>query len=86
MTPVDLGVRKGTIIAPEGGWKSQTHYVVDVAFSQCNTIHRKIFYTGFVHNNKPQAYNSILSTKDDSSSDIGSLFYMKAIRELNLEE
>ncbi len=47
-TPDILGIAKGTCIPPEGGWKDQTYYVVDLAWRSVNVIHRAILYVGFV--------------------------------------
>ena len=40
---------KRKIIKPFLGWKSQTWYLVEVAYNEYNPIHRDLFYTGFLN-------------------------------------
>lgn len=59
-TPEMMNLKKRTIYKPKNGWKERTYYIVDVAFSANNVIHRAIFYTGFLNGEKdgePGAYN-----------------------------
>jgi len=65
-TPFILDIEKGTIILPEGGLKPSTTYIVEVAFSPTNIIHRTLFYTGFLNgkHNTPGGYNEFLRTED----------------------
>lgn len=44
-TPESLGVEG--IIPPPGGWKKKSYYVVDVAYTPVNLIHRAIVYKDF---------------------------------------
>lgn len=53
-TPHILGIAKGTCIPPPDGWKNQTYYVVDIAWSSSNVIHRSILSVGFVPSAKEQ--------------------------------
>jgi len=60
---------KRKIIKPLLGWKSQTWYLVDVAYNEHNPIYRDLFYTGFLNGKEggflpwrkknPGGYNSI---------------------------
>lgn len=60
-TPYDLGLnlsrKHPNRKAPEGGWESQTFYIVEAAFSNTNPIRRYVFYSGFISNGEPCAYN-----------------------------
>ncbi len=81
VTPKCLGITERTIIPPEEGWKENSYYVVDIARSINNVIHRAIFYTGFIYNKEPWGYNSTgVFNRDDTPTVIQNLFYCKAIR------
>lgn len=82
MTPHSLQV-KG-IIAPVKGWEPQTYYLVKVAYSSHNIIHRSIFYSGFLNgpNNTPGGYNEIWTPFGDRTN-ITNAYYLKVIRKLN---
>ncbi len=43
----DLPPKERTLIPPDAGWEDRTYYVVEVAFSKSNPIHRSILYLGF---------------------------------------
>lgn len=47
--------------APDGGWKEQTYYVVEVTFKPSNPPHRAILYTGFWDKvrNRPGGYSNL---------------------------
>jgi hypothetical protein len=45
---MNMPPEKRTHIAPEGGWKEQTYYVVDTSWRSTNPIHRRILYVGFL--------------------------------------
>jgi hypothetical protein len=86
MTPIDLGCKKkGTVIAPVDGWETNTYYEVKVAFSSINTIHKAVFYSGFVRKGKPCGYNCLLHPIYDNKPSIGSTYYLKVIRKLDLD-
>ena len=86
-TPYMLGYKSKLQILPRGGWKSHTYYVVDVAFNVNNPIHRKIFYTGFIDiDGNPQGYNGFARfDRGDSLLTISDAYYIKVIREINIE-
>jgi len=71
-TPESLDI-SGTI-PPDGGWKKNTYYVVDVAHSKVNVIHKAILYTGFM---RFEIYNG---TYEDPIK--GRPYYLKAIEEI----
>lgn len=53
--------------APKGGWKEHTFYIVEVAFSNNNPVHRHILYTGFLsENGTPSGYNKLITSSDNS--------------------
>lgn len=84
-TPIEVGIKKGTIIPPAEGWESDTYYIVEVAFSGNNVIFRVIFYSGFVRDGKPCGYNGLLSTKLDDKPEISELYYLKVLEKLDLD-
>lgn len=74
------------LLAPEGGWKEQTHYVVEVAFFRSNPVHRRILYVGFVpdaRNPLTGGYTSLLCRKDDDLDWMPTtLYYLKPVCEI----
>jgi len=69
-------------LVSEVALKSSTHYIVDVAYSSVNVIHRSIFYTGFLDDEGiPSNYNGIFSqgSQENKFSDI---YYMKIVSEI----
>lgn len=81
-TPLSLGIEKGTRIPLKGKWKEQTYYVVEVAYSSTNPIHRSIFYSGFLNGKggKPGGYNCVLSPTVDGKPSIGEYYYLKVVK------
>lgn len=79
--------KKQTIIPPEGGWKPQTVYLVEVSFNHQNPIHRALFKTGFLNGpkNGPGGYNELWG-RYERTYEIHQVYYMKAIREVCSEE
>jgi len=86
-TPQMLGYITRLEIPPKNGWKPDTYYIVDAAFSANNPIHRKIFYTGFLDDKgAPCGYNGFAKfSGGDYSYDISDVYYIKAIREIDME-
>ena len=81
MTPDSRKV-KG-IHPPEGGWKDNTFYVVEVAYKPLNMIHKAIFYTGFCdEKGVPQGYNWLKNGGYEDLCSIQEAYYLKAIAEL----
>ena len=81
MTPDSRKV-KG-IHPPEGGWKENTYYVVEVAYKPLNMIHKAIFYTGFCdEKGVPQGYNWLMNGGYEDLCSIQEAYYLKAVAEL----
>ena len=61
-TPDELGIAKGTVVPPEGGWQEHTCYIVEVAWRSGNPIHRVILSVGFLNGRIPLggSYTSFL--------------------------
>jgi hypothetical protein len=84
VTPHQLGIKKGTHVEPEGGWKPSTNYVVEAAYNSHNPIHKYIFYSGYLCDKGfPGSYSGILSADGEKAS-IKSLYYLKAIKEIDM--
>lgn len=79
---------KRTHIAPEGGWKPQTYYVVDTAWRSTNPIHRRILYVGFLGRpDRPLSgnYTALLCGDQedlDEFSDPEALYYLVPVCEI----
>jgi hypothetical protein len=71
------------IIPPENGWKQKTYYVVDVSFFKGNPVHRRIFYSGFLEDDTPGAYNQFFCS--DNRRTINDIYYLKVIEEIKVE-
>ena len=70
--------RKQTIIPPEGGWKPNTVYHVEVAFGKSNPIHGYLFFSGFLGADKtPQGYNEFYGCEDNTN--ISDVYYMRVL-------
>jgi len=80
MTPLIEGIKRGTVVPPRSGWKERKYYLVDVAYSGGNVIHRSIFYSGFLTDGKPGGYNILLSPFSDNDSSLRDVFYLKVVR------
>lgn len=76
-----LPVAKG-VFPPKGGWKENTMYIVDVAFTQSNVIHQSYFFSGFLSDGKPSGYNQIINPTYEEPESMKSTYYMKALFEL----
>lgn len=84
MTPKCLGVKPCTYLAPFGGWLEKQYYLVEVAYTENNTIHRCIFYSGFLTNGVPSSYNCILSPTVEGKPTMNDLYCLKPIKRLRL--
>lgn len=77
-TPSEKG-----IFPPDGGWKSQTYYAVDVAFRNANVVHRAILFTGHVNRKGvPESGNQIWNPTYDWPEFVEGVYYLRAIAEL----
>ena len=84
-TPIDLDIKKNTIIVPAEGWKDNTYYEVEVAFNSVNSIHKSLFYSGFVRDGKPCGYNCLFNPTYDGHHQMSDAYYMKVLRTLDLD-
>lgn len=85
MTPLQLGIKRGTVIPPSKGWRPETFYIVEVAYSGVNVIHRSIFYSGFLSKaGKPGGYNTLMSPYSDDYTQLSDTFFLKAIEKLDI--
>ena len=79
---MDFLPEKSEIIEPEGGWKEQAYYIVEVAFCRSNVVHTSLFYTGFLNGGKhgdegiPGGYNGFAFSEDNLSYQ--DVYYMRA--------
>jgi len=83
VTPNDLNIKCGEHVPPKNGWEQRTYYIVDVAFSSNNIIHRTVFYSGFLFNGIPCGYNKFLNYTNDL--EYKDAWYIKAICSFTLE-
>jgi len=70
------------VFPPEGGWKENTMYIVDVAFTQSNAIHQSYFFSGYLSDGVPSGYNQIINPTYEEPESMRSAYYMKALYEL----
>lgn len=81
-TPQELGIRKGTRIYPEEGLESRSHYLVKVASSSCNPIHRAVMYTGFVGADGQPRGHIYNPTYEPECLPVGHFYYVEVIQKL----
>ena len=71
---------------PEGGWKQNTFYFVEVAWNINNPIHPAIFYSGFLDSKgNPDGYSCIFNPTYDCVQHheyLDGLAYFSVIREI----
>lgn len=86
MTPDQLGVEG--IFEPNGGWRKDTYYEVEVAFSRYNVIHLAVFYTGLFSQDDPSSwpgnYNQVWNPVYDRRMDITDVYYMRPIDTIHI--
>lgn len=74
------------IYPPKKGWEEETWYLVEVAFSKYNVIHKSLFYTGFLngmpHRKFPGNYNILVNPTYDLNYKISDIYYMRVIKKL----
>ena len=81
-TPSELGISKGTVIPPKGGGRARTWYIVNVSYSATNTIHKSLFFTGFLTDGKPSGYNILVNETYESNKKISDAYYIEAVIDL----
>lgn len=75
--------RNAPLAAPEGGWKSGTFYLVEVAWNVNNPIHRAIFYSGFLDGDQPGASSCLFNPAyEPPATWQAQLAYFNVIREI----
>ena len=67
---------------PEGGWKAQTWYLVNVAFNPTNPVHRAVLAVGFMHDDGPGAYTAIYNPSYDCVEKFEHVYYLRVEREI----
>lgn len=76
---------KRTIVPPITGWEDRTYYVIDVAMSRTNLVHRSIFYSGFLSDKgHPTGYNAVWG--DESNIPISKVHYLKVVRKIDMSD
>lgn len=83
ITPNDLGFKKGHTIPLECRFNEETWYLVEVALSASNVIHRAILYCGFIDKNMPGAYSKVIGTTYEAS--YNEVYYCKIINKLDID-
>lgn len=91
--PGQLPPEDRTMLPPETGWQAETLYLVDVAFSRHNPIHRAYLRVGFL-NGRPQSdgqpspggYTRLWSGSYYRPYELAEAHYLKVVRELYREE
>ena len=78
-TPAQLNIKNHTVIHPENGWEQDCVYLVEVAYSSTNIIHKAILQVSFslAHPN-----SWIMSTGYEQSVNPSKVYYLKAIKKL----
>lgn len=84
-TPHDIKAPKGLREAPPKGWEEETWYLVNVAYSSCNVIHRAFFFTGFLTDGEPAGYNQIVNPGYDENKQFREAFYLKPVMRISSE-
>lgn len=82
------GMDMTLVMASDHGiqWEENTYYVVDVAFTKTNPMHRKIFFSGFLSaDKKPQGYNGFARFgRSDEALDYQDIHSIKIVRKINV--
>lgn len=74
-------VPKKEIIVPEGGWKENTYYVVQVSYSPTNPVHTAILGVGFLQEDgSPGSYSEIWCTSYDSRVLFRDAWYIEVVK------
>ncbi len=79
--------KRKEIIPPKGGWEEKAYYMVEVAYTQFNVIHRGILYAQFLNGPKgsPRGLNEIWSPLYEGKHYVSEIYYMKAISKLAID-
>lgn len=81
-------MRKPQILMPQGGWKSNTWYLVRVKCFESNPEHFALFYSGFLNgaDGGPGGYSGVVAINsahsDEPYPDLKDLYYFNPIKPL----
>jgi hypothetical protein len=79
--------KQPSIEPPEDGWKEHHVYLVAVAWSPGNPIHRALFHVGFLDDSgEPGNYSEIWANDYDYSMSFQKAHYLRVIKELATAE
>ncbi len=78
----EIGIKKSTIVAPEGGWKPRTYYVIDVCYHAGNPIHRAIMYSSFLEEGNLTRRAEIFNGTYEGLNRVTDAYYVKGISEI----
>ena len=73
------------IVGPEEGWERNTWYVVEVAYSSVNVVHKCLFFTGFLSKGKPAGYNKLINPTYSEDYDFYNAHYLRVLRKLDID-
>ena len=83
-TPIDMGITSRTI--EEYEWEEHEIYLVEVASTACNPIHRAMFFSGFLGNaGRPCAYSKLFHPSYPDYAYLNQTYYLKVIEKLNID-
>lgn len=82
------GIGKGTVIFSKQTkkWRARRYYIVNVAFSSDNIIHRAFFYSGFLQDGVPCGYNGFARFGCDfeKGMEIADAYFIEVLEEVEL--
>lgn len=87
--PITEGIKRGTVLFPEGmkGWEPCTYYVVDASFASNNPAHRYIFYSGYLTNGVPCGYNGFAEFgRGEQGKEIQEAYFINVVRKFSIED
>ena len=77
---------RGERIPLKGGWKERTYYVIEICYGKGNQIHNAILYSSFLEEGKLTRRAEIFNGTYEGINNIASAYYLKAIREISMED
>ena len=81
---------KKYIGTPINGWEERTWYLVEVAYSPNNVIHRAMFFSGFLNGeeNSPGGYNGFVSIGGfyEEFLELSDAYYLKVLKKIFSEK
>lgn len=77
-------MKKQYIYPLQKGWKENTWYIVEIAFSKFNPVFKALFYSGFLNEGTftPGGYNRLVGSTLAGKETIKDVYYMKVLKEL----